>query len=185
MYYLYILNVIESRGDTMPLCSNVMTFRKNLSKLNLDFCWLWIHIFILQIRIFKMNFWNKIWMFLHPPPRLTRIKLSWPQQVRVYSRPKWPHFERVPGTLQTNLLVVMLIDTWVSWKDFIMMKTAMERVGIVGAGMTGATVASLLRSECAESKLVVLDKGRGVGKNIGIILYTDSMCFISYSCVIF
>lgn len=45
-----------------------------------------------------------------------------------------------------------------------MMKTAMERVGIVGAGMTGATVASLLRSECAESKLVVLDKGRGVGK---------------------
>lgn len=66
-----------------------------------------------------------------------------------------------------------------------MMKTAMERVGIVGAGMTGATVASLLRSECAESKLVVLDKGRGVGKNIGIILYTDSMCFISYNCVIF
>lgn len=44
-----------------------------------------------------------------------------------------------------------------------MMKTAMERVGIVGAGMTGATVASLLRSECADSKLVVLDKGRGVG----------------------
>lgn len=162
-----------------------MTFRRNLSKLKLVFFWLWIHIFILQIRIFKMNFWNKIWMFLHPPPRLTRIKLSWPQQVRVYSRPKWPHFERVPGTLQTNLLVVMLIDTWVSWKDFIMMKTAMERVGIVGAGMTGATVASLLRSECAESKLVVLDKGRGVGKNIGIILYTDSMCFISYSCVIF
>lgn len=50
-----------------------------------------------------------------------------------------------------------------------MMKTAMERVGIVGAGMTGATVASLLRSECAESKLVVLDKGRGVGKNIRIL----------------
>lgn len=52
-----------------------------------------------------------------------------------------------------------------------MMKTAMERVGIVGAGMTGATVASLLRSECADSKLVVLDKGRGVGKNIGIIFF--------------
>ncbi|XP_062620061.1 renalase-like [Saccostrea cucullata] len=44
-----------------------------------------------------------------------------------------------------------------------MMKTAMERIGIVGAGMTGATLASLLRTECAESKLLILDKGRGVG----------------------
>lgn len=64
-----------------------------------------------------------------------------------------------------------------------MMKTAMERVGIVGAGMTGATVASLLRSECADSKLVVLDKGRGVGKNIGIIfLYRFHMLHFLQLC---
>nr|XP_022319410.1 renalase-like [Crassostrea virginica] len=44
-----------------------------------------------------------------------------------------------------------------------MIKTAMERIGIVGAGMTGATVASLLRADYPGSKLVVLDKGRGVG----------------------
>lgn len=64
-----------------------------------------------------------------------------------------------------------------------MMKTAMERVGIVGAGMTGATVASLLRSESADSKLVVLDKGRGVGKNIGIIfLYRFHMLHFLQLC---
>ena len=56
-----------------------------------------------------------------------------------------------------------------------MIKTAMERIGIVGAGMTGATVASLLRADYAGSKLVVLDKGRGVGKLLLLFSWTYFM----------
>lgn len=57
--YIYISQKVERiRCPCVP--SNVMTFRRNLSKLKLVFFLLWIHIFILQIRIFKMNFWNKI-----------------------------------------------------------------------------------------------------------------------------
>ena len=108
---------------------------------------------------------------------LIRISLLLPLKVFIYTLTRWPPSEKIPGTLRINVHVVMFLDTWVLQKNLMMIKTAMERIGIVGAGMTGATVASLLRADYPGSKLVVLDKGRGVGK----LLLLFSWTYIMYS----